>query len=151
MKRVKVDPSSYDTPEMRALVQEELESLRKDPLVYPTISNDLKLTNKEAERFLASLLDYQEDVRYCASCPGIENCAKSHPHFCLRLERDGEVLSPFLSAARTRWGSALPPLRSLREDAFIIFVRETLPSLLLPRGLARWGVKESREKCFCQK
>jgi len=92
-RRIKIDLSSYDTPEMRALVQEELESLKKDPLVYPTIANDLKLTNKEAERFLAALLDYQEDVHYCASCPGLENCAKAHSHFCLRLERDGEILT----------------------------------------------------------
>lgn len=93
MKRAKVDPSTYDTPEMRRLIQEELDSLRKDALVYPVISKDLKLTNKEAERHLAALLDYQEDTHYCASCPGLENCAKAHPHFCLRLERDGEILT----------------------------------------------------------
>ncbi len=93
MKRMKLDRSTYETPEMKRLVSEELESLKKDPLVYPTLSEDLKLTNKEAERHLASLLDYQEDVHYCASCPGLENCAKGHPHFRLRLERDGEFLN----------------------------------------------------------
>lgn len=92
MRRAKIDASEFDTPQMRALIQEELESLKNDSLVYPVISEELKLTSKEVKRFLAALLDYQEDVHYCASCPGLENCKKAHPHFSLRLERDGELL-----------------------------------------------------------
>lgn len=93
MNRMKVDLSKVDTPEIHNLIREELDAIKNDPLVYPTISNELKLTHKEAERFLASLLDYRDDVHYCAGCPGLENCAKGHPHFRLRLERDGEVLT----------------------------------------------------------
>ena len=91
--RGRVDLSAYDTPEMRRLVQEKMESLKNDALVYPVISTELKLTHKEVERHLAALLDYQEDANYCANCPGLEHCAKGHPHFRLRLERDGELLN----------------------------------------------------------
>lgn len=83
----------FETPEVLELTKKELESLRNDPLVYPLIHDELKLTNKEAELFIASLLDYQEDVHYCAACPGLERCAKAHPHFSLRLEREGDFLT----------------------------------------------------------
>ena len=92
-KRGKVDISIYDTPEMRSLLKEAMDSLRKDSLVYPFISKTLKLTNKEVERHLAALLDYQEDCHKCAECPGLELCNKKMPHFRLRLERDGELLN----------------------------------------------------------
>ena len=92
MKRGTIDLKGFDTPEMKKLVKDSLESLRNDELVYPMISKELKLTTKEAEKFVGALLDYQEDAHYCANCPGLDRCAKAQPHFRLHLERNGEVL-----------------------------------------------------------
>ena len=88
-----ISKAKYENPEMDRLITDELAKLKQDELVYPFIANELKLSQKEAEVFLAALLDYQEDVHYCAACPGLENCNKPHPHFTLRLEREGAYLN----------------------------------------------------------
>ena len=93
MKRFNIDTKKYETPEVDALIAEGLAALKADETVYPIIANELKLTNKEAEIHLGALLDFQEDVHYCAACPGLENCDKQHPHFCLRLTKDGNVVT----------------------------------------------------------
>lgn len=93
MDRLDKYKKQFATTEVLSLLKEELESLRNDELVYPIIKDKLKLTNKEAETYIAALLDYRDDVHYCASCPGLERCAKAHPHFSLRLEREGDVVA----------------------------------------------------------
>ena len=93
MNRLKPDVSGIDTPEMKQMIEQELNALKNDELVYPVISEKLHLTQKEAEKYLAALLDYQEDVHYCAACPGLEKCGKAHPHFCLSLEKENGVLT----------------------------------------------------------
>ena len=92
MKRLKFDGKTLSNPEMDALIANSLSDIRNDELVYPFLQNELKLSNKEAEVNIAALLDYQEDVHYCASCPGMERCDKLHPHFRLTLARDGSFI-----------------------------------------------------------
>lgn len=71
----------------KGLLDEALNSLRNDPDVYPLISEELKLSQREVKENLPTLLDYQDDVHYCQSCPGLEKCAKATPCFCLRLSK----------------------------------------------------------------
>lgn len=92
MKRIKIDPKAFNNPEIDSLISSELTSLKNDPIVYPVIQNDLKLTSAEAKKNIAALLDFQEDANYCANCPGLGNCDKLHPHFQLHLQRDGEYI-----------------------------------------------------------
>ncbi len=93
MKTYNPDPKTFQTPEFKSIIAEELESLRKDELVYPFIQNELKVTQKEANTFLAALLDYQEDVHYCANCPGLDKCEKNNPHFTMTLRREFGVIA----------------------------------------------------------
>lgn len=83
----------YEPANIKELFEAELNALHNDPLVYPLISEQLHLTKGEAEASIASLLDFQEDVHYCANCPGLGECKKAHPHFVLRLERDGHLIA----------------------------------------------------------
>ena len=92
MKEIKINLKAYQTKETEDLLGKELSALKNDELVYPEIKK-LNLTNREAETFIASLIDFKEDVHYCASCPGLDRCAKSHPHFRLKLEKDGAFLN----------------------------------------------------------
>ncbi len=93
MKKMNVDKKAFVSKEVNELIENELKSLKEDELVYPFIRDELKLTAKEARLYLAHLLNYQEDVHYCASCPGLEECDKALPRFCIRLVRDGDVIS----------------------------------------------------------
>ncbi|MCR5348526.1 MAG: hypothetical protein K6E59_02845 [Bacilli bacterium] len=92
MEQLKPNNKGFDTSEMKKLVQEELEAIRKDPLVYPILSEQLHLTTKEAETYVGALMDLRDDIHYCASCPGLDKCDKPNPHFCLRLEKEGKTL-----------------------------------------------------------
>ncbi len=87
------DRRKFESEEVKSLLSASLSELKNDPLVYPVISQQLKLTRSEAETYIGALLDFQEDVHYCASCPGLENCTKPHPHFSLRLDREGGVIT----------------------------------------------------------
>ena len=93
MNKVKLDPKAFMTPELRSYVDEELAQLKKDELVYPFFRDELKITQKEVNMYLAALLDYQEDVHYCANCPGLDRCDKINPHFCLKLRREFGVIA----------------------------------------------------------
>ena len=93
MKKINPDTKPFQTPEFKALIDKELEALKKDDLVYPFIQNELKITQKEANVFIAALLDYQEDVHYCANCPGLDQCAKNNPHFTMTLRREYGVIA----------------------------------------------------------
>ena len=92
MEKLRINKNLINSSEASELIAEGLLSLKKDKLVYPFIQNELKLSYKEAEINIAALLDYQEDVHYCAACPGMENCNKLHPHFQLTLQRDGTFI-----------------------------------------------------------
>ena len=92
MQKMNLKLKGFDGEAMSSLLEAELASLKNDELVYPVISQQLHLTRKETETFIAALLDFQEDVHYCANCPGLDHCDKPHPHFTLRLEREGEVV-----------------------------------------------------------
>ena len=92
MEKMRIDKKPFETPEVKSLLADALASLKADELVYPVISEELKLTNREAETYIGALLDYQEDVHYCKNCPGLEKCDKPHPHFSLRLQKDGNVV-----------------------------------------------------------
>ena len=93
LEKAHVNRKSFETPEVKSLLADALASLKADKRVYPVITEELKLTNREAETYIGALLDFQEDVHYCDSCPGLENCVKAHPHFTLRLEREGSVIT----------------------------------------------------------
>ena len=90
----KIDPSkAMEVPsDIDGLVSDAISSLRADEKVYSVISNELKLSNGEVRANLALLLDYQDDVHYCDSCPGLDRCAKATPRFCVKLEKKGGVL-----------------------------------------------------------
>ena len=77
---------------MDDLVEEAIESLRADKAVYPYISDVLKLSMGEVKANLPALLDYQEDVAYCAHCPGLAKCAKATPCYVMKLEKVDGIL-----------------------------------------------------------
>ena len=93
MKKVNLDPKTYLTPELKSVMDEELEALKNDELVYPFVRDELKITKKEATMYIAALLDYQEDVHYCAHCPGLDRCQKNNPHFSMTLRREDGVIA----------------------------------------------------------
>ena len=93
MKKLNPDLKPYQTPEFQTLIEKELASLKNDELVYPFIQNELKITQKEANMYIAALLDYQEDVHYCANCPGLDHCQKNNPHFRMTLRREYGVIA----------------------------------------------------------
>ena len=93
MKTYNPDPKQFQTPEFKSIIQKELDGLKKDELVYPFIQNELKITQKEANVYIAALLDYQEDVHYCANCPGLDKCNKNNPHFTMTLRREFGVIA----------------------------------------------------------
>ena len=70
-----VNPLKGDNS-VKSLQEEAYDCLRKDELVYPRLA-ELALTRAEAKRGMAVLLDFQEDVHICASCPGLEHCPKA--------------------------------------------------------------------------
>ena len=91
----KINPSirSFMTPELKAAMEQELNAIKNDSLVFPFIRDELKITGKEAITYIAALLDYQEDVHYCAHCPGLDHCQKSNPHFSMTLRREYGVIA----------------------------------------------------------
>ena len=93
MNKVKLDTKAIITPELSSIVEQELKQLKEDDLVYPFFRDELKINQGEAKTYLADLLDYQEDVRYCAKCPGLDRCQKNNPHFCLNLRREFGVIT----------------------------------------------------------
>ncbi len=93
MKKYNPSLKPFQTSEFKSIIEEELNSLKKDDLVYPFIQNELKITQKEANMYIAALLDYQEDVHYCANCPGFDRCAKNNPHFTMTLRREDGVIA----------------------------------------------------------
>ncbi len=93
MKKMNLDPKAFVTPGLSSYIEQELEALKKDDLVYPFIQNELKVTKKEAMMYIAALMDYQEDVHYCANCPGLDKCAKANPHFSMTLRREDGVIA----------------------------------------------------------
>lgn len=90
----KIDPSKAIAPMKGVddLVEEAIDSLRADKKVYAYISETLKLSMGEVKANLPALLDYQEDVNYCAHCPGLSKCAKATPCFVLKLEKADGIL-----------------------------------------------------------
>ncbi len=93
MDKIKLDTKAYMTPELRSYLDEELAQLKNDNSVYPFFRDELKITQKEVNMYIAALLDYQEDVHYCAKCPGLDRCAKNNPHFCLKLRREFGIIT----------------------------------------------------------
>lgn len=81
MKAPKIDLGS----DINDLEEKALASLKSDQDVYRVIHDDLELTNAEVRLHLGSLIDLQNDMNVCKSCPGLENCPKSHPAFCMKL------------------------------------------------------------------
>ena len=78
--------------DIAALQKQAIEELRNDEEVYHVIHDDLHLSNSQVKESLATLLDYQEDVHYCANCPGYDRCAKTNPHFEMGLELEDGYL-----------------------------------------------------------
>ncbi len=93
MKKLNLKAKDFMTPELQSYVDQELEQLKNDELVYPFIHDELQMTKREVNMFIGALLDYQEDVHYCANCPGLEHCAKNNPHFSLTLRREYGVIA----------------------------------------------------------
>ena len=71
--------------------QKAIEGFKSDPGVYATIQR-LGLSKGQVKEFIGPLLDLQEDMAYCASCPGLANCKKANPHFNVRLELEDGYL-----------------------------------------------------------
>lgn len=79
---------SADLEEAR---KKTIEGFKDDPKVYETIQR-LGLSKGQVKEFIGPLLDLQEDLAYCASCPGLANCKKANPHFNVRLEMENGYL-----------------------------------------------------------
>ncbi len=86
--------------DIASLQKKAIEDLRNDEEVYRVIHDDLHLSNSQVKESLATLLDYQDDVHYCANCPGYDLCAKTNPHFEMGLELDEGYLKRNYSPCR---------------------------------------------------
>ena len=71
--------------------EEAIEGFKKDPAVYEAIQR-LGLSKGQVKEFVGPLLDLQEDLAYCSSCPGLAQCKKANPHFNVRLELEDGIL-----------------------------------------------------------
>lgn len=87
-----VNPLKGDNS-VKSLQEEAYDCLRKDELVYPRLA-ELALTRAEAKRGMAVLLDFQEDVHICASCPGLEQCPKATPGYKMSVVKEEGMLRP---------------------------------------------------------
>lgn len=65
--------------------EEALKSFREDDALYKVIHDDLELSTSEVKLHLGALLDLQADMKVCKSCPGLGNCPKDHPCYCMKL------------------------------------------------------------------
>lgn len=74
--------------DINELKKDVIASFKSDPEMYAFIHENLKLTTKEVNVNLASLVSYKEDKDYCKNCPGLANCAKAYPRYNLILRRD---------------------------------------------------------------
>ena len=92
MDKIKINTRMFDSEELEAMREKVLKEIHDDPLVYPIVSKELKLSRKEAAENAGALSDLRDDIHYCASCPGYNECGKPHPHYCLKLVRDGEEI-----------------------------------------------------------
>ncbi len=77
--------------DLEKATRDAIEGFKKDPEVYGTIQR-LGLSKGQVKEFVGPLLDLQEDLAYCASCPGLAKCKKANPHFNLRLELEDGYL-----------------------------------------------------------
>lgn len=67
------------------LEEAAMKRLKEDPEVYKVIHDDLELSKGEVLLNLGTLIDLQEDMEICRSCPGVEQCPKAHPCYCMKL------------------------------------------------------------------
>lgn len=69
----------------------ELARLSQDPFIYPKLKK-LGFTRGEVKEYLDIFLDYEEDLHYCETCPGIEKCQKKTPCFQIRPTKVGNQI-----------------------------------------------------------
>ncbi len=96
----KLNLSSIKIGNIDSLCKKSMEGLKNDPIVYDTISSKLGLTAKEVKANLAILLTYQEDVNYCANCPGLDKCKKNNPYLKMDLEKRDSLVVPSFSPCK---------------------------------------------------
>lgn len=81
----------YSSKEVEELTKEKIEGLKKDADVYALIQK-LGLTSREVKKYLALLLNYQEDRAYCKNCPGLESCGKYAPGYQISLSYEDGIV-----------------------------------------------------------
>ncbi len=91
MNKMVLPKSLMRTPDIDEAKKKAIEGFKNDPAVYETIQR-LGLSKGQVKEFIGPLLDLQEDLSYCASCPGLANCKKANPHFNVRLEMEDGYL-----------------------------------------------------------
>ena len=91
MNKMVVPTSLKGTPDLEKAKKDAIEGFKNNPEVYATIQR-LGLSKGQVKEFVGPLLDLQEDLAYCASCPGLANCRKANPHFNVRLELEDGYL-----------------------------------------------------------
>ena len=96
----KLNLGSIKIGNIDSLYKKSMEGLKNDPIVYDTISSKLGLTAKEVKANLAILLTYQEDVNYCANCPGLDKCKKNNPYLKMDLEKRETLVVPSFSPCK---------------------------------------------------
>ena len=114
------------------LQEQALNELKQDAEVYAVIHDELKLSRAETKAALVELFALQEDCRYCAACPGYEECAKGIPHHRIKLVRDGDLVKrTFISC---------PLAKEIEEYRAHFLVRD------FPDEWANEGLKKSVER-----
>ena len=91
MNKMVMPKSLRASPALEEAKTKAIEGFKNDPAVYETIQR-LKLSKGQVKEFIGQLLDLQEDLAYCACCPGLANCKKANPHFNVRLEMEDGYL-----------------------------------------------------------
>ncbi len=89
MDKIKVPDMNIE--DLSAFIEKSFNDLKEDTEVYNQIKA-LNVTNKVVKDNIAAFLEFQEDIHYCAKCPGVAKCTKERPHFQLRLSYDGKFL-----------------------------------------------------------
>ncbi len=87
----KIVAPKIDVGDLSQFIEKSFLELKND-LEVVRIINNLNISDDFLKANIASFLEFQEDIHYCAKCPGVGNCTKERPHFQLRLSFDGKFL-----------------------------------------------------------
>lgn len=85
----KIKLPNLNLGEVDDIVDQMVARIKNDPTVYSEIQR-LGLSEVVIRKNIGTLIDYQENLKACATCPGVEKCDKVYPLLQMELVVDGE-------------------------------------------------------------